>query len=90
MFAPARLNQFNLAFTNPHSLSLSLTTNYIPLTKQATQLSLHAAVNGMIEEGNNISQSVQAYNDHQQELTTELSSCASYNVTQILQQLADI
>jgi hypothetical protein len=51
---------------------------------------LRAAANGMTAEGNNIAQSLQAYNAHQQALTTELSLCAHYNVAQIQQQLAAI
>jgi hypothetical protein len=49
---------------------------------------IQVAVNGMTAEGNNIAQSIQTYNAHQQQLTTELSLCANYNVAQIQQQLA--
>ena len=56
----------------------------------AAQLPVPAAVNGMTAEGNNIVQTIQAYNAHQQQLTTELSLCANYNVAQIQQQLAII
>lgn len=51
---------------------------------------LQAAVNGMTIEGNRMAQSAQAYNAHQQALTTELSLCANYNVAQIQQQLTAI
>jgi hypothetical protein len=51
---------------------------------------LTAAVNGMTTEGNAIAHSVQAFNAHQQALTTELSLCGNYNVGQIQQQLAAI
>ena len=51
---------------------------------------IQAAVNGMTAEGNNIAQNIQAYNAHQQQLTTELSLCSNYNVAQIQQQLATI
>ena len=44
----------------------------------------------MTAEGNNIAQNIQAYNAHQQQLTTELSLCSNYNVAQIQQQLATI
>jgi len=40
----------------------------------------------MTAEGNTIVQSVQAYNTHQQQLNTELSRCANYDVAQTQQQ----
>ena len=50
-----------------------------------------AAANGMIAQGNNITQDIQAYNAHQQQLTTELPLCANCNnVAQMQQQLATI
>jgi hypothetical protein len=51
---------------------------------------LRAAVNGMAIEGNRTAQSTQAYNAHQQALTTELSLFGNYNVAQIQQQLTAI
>ena len=50
-----------------------------------------AAVSGMIAQGNNIARDIQAYDAHQQQLTTELPLCANCNnVAQIQQQLATI
>ena len=50
-------------------------------------VNLQAAINGMTAEGNAMAQSVQAYNAHQRQFTTELSCCANYPVAQMMQQL---
>lgn len=59
----------------------------LPLPNAAN---IQAAVNGITTEGNNIIQNIQTYNAHQQQLATEMSLCANYNVAQIQQQLATI
>ena len=51
---------------------------------------IQATVNGIAVQGNNIIRDIQAYNAHQQQLATEMSLCANYNVAQVQQQLATI
>ena len=65
----------------------NLSRQQLPIPNAAN---LQAAVNGMTAEGNNIVQSVQTYNAHQQALNTELSRCGNYNVAGINPQLAAI
>ena len=59
----------------------------LPLPNAAN---IQAAVNGITAQGNNIAQNIQTYNAHQQQLATEMSLCANYNVAQIQQQLATV
>lgn len=59
----------------------------LPLPNAAN---IQAAVNGITAQGNNIAQNIQTYNAHQQQLATEMSLCANYNVAQIQQQLVTI
>ena len=49
---------------------------------------IQAAVNGIAAEGNNITQNIQAYNNHQQQLAAEMSLCANHDVAQLQLQLA--
>ena len=56
----------------------------LPVPNAAT---MQTAVNGMATHGNNIVQDIQAYHTHQQQLATEMSLCANYNVTTIQQQV---
>lgn len=51
-------------------------------------VNLQAAVNRMTAKGNTITQSIQAYNAHQQQLTTEASHCASAQIQQQLNTIA--
>ena len=53
-------------------------------------VNLQNDINGMTAEGNAIAQSVQAYNGHQQAVTTELSLCTNCPVAQMQLQLAGI
>ena len=57
----------------------------LPLPNAAN---MQTAVNGMATRGNNIIQDMQAYHVHQQQLATEMSLCANYDVTTIQQQVA--
>jgi hypothetical protein len=51
---------------------------------------INAAVAGMNTQVNAISQGLQAYHGHVEELTTELSRSGNYLVGQIHQELAEI
>jgi len=44
----------------------------------------------MAAEGNNVAQSHQAFNTHQQQLNNELPLCANYDTTQVRTQLATL
>jgi hypothetical protein len=46
-----------------------------------------AAINGIVASGNNMAQDLQAYNAHQQQLSTELSRCVNYPAAQMQLQL---
>ena len=48
---------------------------------------IQAAMNGMTAERNNMAQSTQAYDAHQQQFTTEVSRSANYPVVQVQLQI---
>ena len=48
---------------------------------------INAAINGMAIEGNNMTQSLQNFNNHQQQMNNELALCANFNTVHIQHQL---
>jgi len=73
--------------TNRRTAVPSLRSNGSPPAKYPN---INAAVAGMTAQGNAISQGVQVYNGHVQQLTTELARCGNFPVAQMQQQLAAI
>jgi len=51
---------------------------------------IRAAITGMTAEGNTIAQSVQTFNNHQQNLTNELAHMANYDTNQLRTQLVTL
>lgn len=48
---------------------------------------INAAINGMAIEGNNMTQSLQNFNNHQQQMNNELALCTNFNTVHIQHQL---